>query len=146
MSPSTGITRPPINRSKLIQNRFFHLFPYWFRFESLTSIYRSTGILCSNFQLVPILTVKSDKIKWLKAIKPVVAARYLHDYRSGMPDTYFNIGIIFDFIKQGYLTLAWDIIDDESWEGTPYDTGGVWGNWGLQLFKWLNLHICFSGP
>ena len=113
-------------------------------FRMDTAFFRRTGILCSNFQIVPIFTIKSDKIKWLKGIKPVVAARYLNDQTTGMEDKYFNIGVVLDFVKQGYLTLAWDIIDDEGWEGTSYDTSGFWGNWGIQLTKWLNLHVCFD--
>lgn len=113
-------------------------------FQMDTAFYRRTGILCSNFQLVPILAIKSKKVDWLKSIKPVFAARYLHDYTSGLWDKYINIGFMFDFVKQGYLTLAWDIVDDEGWEGTTYNTSGFWGNAGIQLFKWLNLHICFD--
>jgi len=113
-------------------------------FRMDTAFYRRTGILSSNLQLVPIFAIKSKKVNWLKAIKPVVALRYLHDYTSGLQDKYFNIGIIFDFIKQGYLTLAWDIVDDEGWEGLTYDTSGYWGNAGIQLFKWLNLRVSFD--
>jgi hypothetical protein len=109
-----------------------------------TAYYRRTGITSAFLYLSPIISVKSEKFDWVKSIRPVVAGKYLYDHGTDMEDRYFNIGVMWNFIKQGYLTLAWDIVDDESWEGVSYDTSSIWGSCGVQLTKWLNLHSCFE--
>ena len=113
-------------------------------FRMDTAYYQRTGISSAYLYLSPIFAIKSEKIDWIKSIRPVVAAKYLYDHNTDLEDRYFNIGVMWNFIKQGYLTLAWDIVDDESWEGTTYDTSGFWGSMGVQLNNWLNLHICFD--
>jgi len=111
-------------------------------FQMDTAYYQRTGISSAFLYLSPILSVKTEKFDWIKSIRPVVAGKYLYDHGTDMEDRYFNLGVQWNFIKQGYLTLAWDVVDDESWEGVTYDTSGFWGNFGMQFTKWLNFHIC----
>lgn len=117
----------------------FEKFDKDFRMDS--AFYRRTGITRSSFQIVPVISVKSEKLSWLKSVKPVVLLNYLFDNVSGMWDKFVNVGVVLSFIKQGNLTLAWDIVDDESWGGFTYKTGNrFWGGGSVQLKKWLWVH------
>ena len=120
----------------------FEVFGDNFRMDS--AFYRRTGITKTGVTLVPTIAVKSKKFNWIKSVNPVFVATYLHDHRTGLNDRYLNIGIIMNFIKQGDLTLAWDIADHEGWEGKVYKKSAFWGGGSIQILKWLNLHTCFN--
>ena len=111
---------------------------YGKNFRMDTAFYSRTGVSSIQVFLIPIFAVKSG---WLKAVRPVAAARYLYDHTTSLEDRYLNFGVVFEFIKQGMLTIGWDVMDDESWEGTTYDTGGFWGNGSVQLTKWLSINF-----
>jgi len=113
-----------------------------FRMDS--AFYQRTGITRSSVALIPMFTVKSKKFSWLKAFQPVFMATYLHDHVSGLNDRYLNIGFNMYFIKQGNLTLAWDIADHEGWEGVVYKKSALWGGGTIQILKWLQIHSCFN--
>jgi len=113
-------------------------------FQMDTAFYQRTGIFYTDLWLVPTFTIKSDRLPWLKSIQPVFATSYTHDYHTGMNDRYLNIGANINTLLNGQFTVAWDIIRDESWEGTTYDTGGFWGGGSIQALKWLNLGFSYT--
>ncbi len=119
----------------------FNFEKYGDNFQMDTAFYRRTNIFFSDLQLIPTFSIKSEKIKWLQSIKPVFLTSYLYDYSTGMTDKYLNIGVIFNFIKNASLTLAWDIFQEENWSGETFDTSGVWGGGGIQLTKWLRINL-----
>ncbi len=119
----------------------FSIERYGENFQMDTAFYRRTNIFYSELQLNPIYSIKSPKFKWLQAIRPVFLTTYLYDYSTGMSDKYLKIGVAFSFIKQGNLTLAWDIVQDEAWAGETFDTSGFWGGGGIQITKWLKLNL-----
>lgn len=113
-----------------------------FRMDS--AFYRRTGITRSELLLIPTFSIKSDKYDWIKAIKPVILGNNVYDHVTGLNDRYFNIGVMFSFIKQGNYTLAWDIIDNEGWEGKIFKQRAFWGGGGIQILKWLRISNSFS--
>lgn len=76
------------------------------------------------------------KIKWLKQITPEVLFTYLYDLYTKMEDTYLNLALNFDFIKQGYLALNFLGIK-ESWENQTFNLKQYEVAGSVQLFKWL---------
>ncbi len=113
-----------------------------FRMDS--AFYQRTGITKTGITLVPTIANKSKKFSWVKTIQPVFIATYLHDHKTGLNDKYLNIGFNMYFIKQGSLTLAWDIADNEGWEGRVYKKSAFWGGGTVQILKWLQIHSCFN--
>ncbi|MEN8222810.1 MAG: DUF5916 domain-containing protein [Acidobacteriota bacterium] len=113
-------------------------------FRMDTAFYRRTGITRAEYILIPIFTIKSEKYKWIKSVKPVLVTSYVHDHITGLNDEYLNIGVIFDFLKEGYLTLAWDIVENEGWEGKVFKKNAFWGHGGVQLLKWLRVWTSFN--
>lgn len=122
----------------------FNIERYGKNFQMDTAFYRRTNVFSSKLLLIPTFVIKSEKFKWLQAIKPVFITNYLYDYSTGMKDQYLNIGVMISFIKQGDLTLAWDIMQKESWAGKTFNTHGVWGGGGIQLTKWLRINMNLS--
>ncbi len=114
-------------------------------FRMDTAFYERTGISSANFYVSPTIIVKSKQVPWLKSILPVVTGRYLYDSRTDMADRYFNIGVIWTFIKEASLTVAWDMVDEESWAGQTFKTDGFWGEGQIQLTKWLRLYLALIG-
>lgn len=113
-------------------------------FRMDTAFYRRTGITRTGFQIVPVVPVKSKKLSWLKSVKPVIMTSFLYDEASGIWDKYYNIGVVLSFIMQGNLTLAWNILDRENWNGFTFDKSEFWGGGSVQLNKWLWLHTCWN--
>jgi len=139
---SSFSARYSYSTSKMYGRFDFEIFDDEFNMD--TAFYRRTGITKAGITLVPTIAVKSEKYKWIKSINPVFMTTYLHDHRTGVNDKFLNIGFTMHFIKQGDLTLAWDIADYEGWEGKVYKKSAFWGGGSVQILKWLNLHSCFN--
>jgi hypothetical protein len=120
----------------------FEQFDKDFRMD--TSFYNRVGIRSWEALLLPIFFPDKKKTPWFHQITPYVYARYLHDMVTDMDDTSLTVGFDAQFTKQGYLGFQYKIIDKESWAGQTFKRGGIGGSSTIQLFKWLNLHLCFD--
>jgi hypothetical protein len=109
-----------------------------------TSFYNRTGISSWEAFASPRLFPGTKKTPRFHRIAPYIYAKYLHDTVTKMDDTHLTIGFDAQFTRQGYLSLRYKIIDKESWVGETFKKGGIGGSSGIQLFKWLNLHLCFD--
>ncbi len=139
---SSFSTRYSYSTAKMYGRVDLDVFDEDFRMDS--AFYRRTGITRTELTLVPTIANKSKKFSWIKSINPVFMTVYTHDHKTGLNDKYLNIGFSMYFIKQGNLTLAWDIADHEGWEGKVYKKSAFWGGGSVQILKWLNLHTCFN--
>jgi len=120
----------------------FEQFDKDFRMD--TSFYNRVGFRSWEAYLMPILFPDKKKTPWFHRFTPYVYARYLHDTVTDMDDTFLIVGFDAQFTKQGYLGFRYKIIDKESWAGQTFKRGGIGGSSTIQLFKWLNLHLCFD--
>jgi hypothetical protein len=83
------------------------------------------------------------KISWLKRITPKILFQYLHDLNTGMNDSYLNLSLNFNFIKQGYLRINYFAIK-ESWKVETFDLEQFNLSGEVQLTKWMRLRSQFT--
>ncbi len=120
----------------------FEQFDKDFRMD--TSFYNRVGFRSCEAFLMPIFFPDKKKTPWFHRITPYFFAKNLHDTVTDMDDTSLIVGFDASFTKQGYLGLQYKIIGKESWAGQTFKRGGIGGSSSIQLFKWLNLHLCFD--
>jgi hypothetical protein len=113
-------------------------------FRMDTAFYNRTGIASVEAYLSPRFFPNKEKLPWFHRFSPYIYASHLHDTVTKMDDNDLMIGVDSQFTKQGYLSLYYKIIDEESWAGQTFRKGGIGGSTGIQLSKWLNLHTCFD--
>jgi hypothetical protein len=120
----------------------FEQFDKDFRMD--TSFYNRVGFRSWEAFLSPRFFPDKKKTPWFHRVSPYVYAKYLHDIVTDMDDTVLITGFDAQFTKQGFLGFQYRIIDKESWAGQTFKKGGIGGASNIQLFKWLNLHLCFD--
>ncbi len=113
-------------------------------FRMDTSFYNRTGIRSGEVFLMPIFFPDKKKTPWFLRLSPYSYAKYLHDTVTGMDDRLLVFGFDTQFTRQGYFGFQYKLIDKESWAGVTFGKGGIGGSSSIQLFKWLNMHLCFD--
>jgi hypothetical protein len=102
-----------------------------------TGIEEGWGMVVYNFHPHP------QKLPWLKRISPMIAFRYLHDLGTHMDDTHLNMGMEFNFIKQGYITINYHI-QKESWQGQTFDLDRLNLSGEILMTRWLHVSGALS--
>lgn len=113
-------------------------------FRMDTAFYNRTGIVSVGAFLSPSFFPNKKKLPWFHRIAPFIYGSHLHDMVTGMDDEELIVGLDTYFTKQGYFSLSYRIINNESWAGKTFKKRGLGGSGGIQLTRWLNLHTCFD--
>ena len=110
-------------------------------FQMDSAFYQRTGFykfrMFTNYNLFP----NAAKLSWFQLASPYLLAFYLHDTTSGMDDKYLETGWNFNFIRQGYFSVSYSL-GREYWAGRAFDLKNFYASSGIQLNKWLNIHLC----
>jgi hypothetical protein len=99
-------------------------------FMNRTDISQGQVLVGPNFEL------KGKGTKWLKRIQPFVHYLRLHDFDTGMDDTFRSVGFFAWFFRWGILRMSYQN-EKEAWLGQLFNKNYFysWGN--IQLLKWL---------
>ena len=110
-------------------------------FQMDSAFYQRTGFykfrMYTNYNLFP----AAAKQSWFQVASPYLLAFYLHDTNSGMDDKYLEAGWNFNFTRQGYFSISYSV-GRECWAGRAFDLENFYAASGIQLNKWLNIHLC----
>jgi hypothetical protein len=110
-------------------------------FQMDSAFYQRTGFykfrMYSDYNLYP----DAAKLPWFQRAAPYLMASFLHDSTSGMDDKFLEMGWNFTFTRQGYFSASYNF-GSESWAGRVFDQKYFYAGSGIQLSKWLNIHVC----
>jgi len=104
-------------------------------FELDTAFYQRDGMTKFSGYLGPNL-YPNHKLKWLKRFNPFVYAYYLRDHRTRTDETFFALGVRFNFAAQGLLRVDFRH-HNESWIGRTFDQSYLVAVGQVQAAKWL---------
>ncbi len=85
-----------------------------------------------------LLGLKSRQLPWLKQIIPYIYYIHLHDLETQMDDSAWIFGLEFEFAPMGGIYFEYSL-ENEAWAGKLFHKNFLYGNGGIQLFKWLRL-------
>jgi hypothetical protein len=109
-------------------------------FQMDTAFYNRTGFTAASSYSELNFYPRAGKNFWIQRVFPFLFAKVGHDDVQGGRETFFNVGLRFNFTRQGSFEIAssWG---DEPWKGRQFKTGNdiaMFG--GVQLMRWLNIY------
>jgi len=107
-------------------------------FQMDSGFVRRTGINEGWLWIGPSFYPNPEKMAWLKRIDPHLTFSYLHDFFTGMDDSFFRAAVDFSFTKQGRLGTSF-IRQKESWKGETFGLSSFNTEGAVQLTKWFQM-------
>ncbi|UCE40598.1 MAG: carbohydrate binding family 9 domain-containing protein [Candidatus Aminicenantes bacterium] len=107
-------------------------------FQMDSGFVRRTGIAEGWLWIGPSFYPNPEKMAWLKRIDPHLTFQYLHDYFTGMDDSYFRAAVDFSFTKQGSLSARF-VSQKESWKGETFPLSSINIEGKIQWTKWFQM-------
>lgn len=105
-------------------------------FEMYSAFINRTNFSRGIFYVMPDFRMKIKKAPWFRNIQPYFYISKLHDYGTGMDDTFQTLGVNLYFMLRGWLILEYRN-EKEAWLGELYKQKYLFA-WGrLQMFNWL---------
>jgi hypothetical protein len=97
-----------------------------------------TGITKFTGYVGPIFYPDKNKLPWLRKINPFIFGYFVHDQRTGMDDSHFQVCLRLSFPKQGQLRF--DLMrDKEGWQGESFNQSRFRASGSIQLNRRLSL-------
>ncbi len=115
---------------------------YGKNFEMQSAFINRTGISRAQVFLGPNVYYRLKGGGFLRRIQPYLHFSYLHDLRSGMDDTYLELGTDFYFSTRGFLGIAYHR-DNESWENRHFPQKYLEVVGEIQPSNWLTMSANF---
>jgi hypothetical protein len=111
-------------------------------FTMYSAFMNRTSISRGRFYLGPNFYTRIKGAAWLRRIQPHFEYAKLHDFGTGMDDTYWSVGATMNFTRQGWLRIEY-LNEKEAWQGQLFNPK-YFNSFGfVQLFKWLNISGSF---
>ncbi|MCP5047453.1 MAG: carbohydrate binding family 9 domain-containing protein [bacterium] len=121
-------------RSWAAYERYDEDFTMYSAFMNRTNFSRGILYLFRNFRM------KLKWAPWIRNLQPYAQYSKLHDYATGMDDTYYKLAVNMFFVGNVFLRLEYQN-KKEAWLGRLYDQTYLTSFSRVQLFKWLVLNL-----